>query len=171
MLTIIIQNVDKLSLKTCLKICWNFLLWRPQNWEATNFKLVALGAKASTSVWAITVLVEMGRLVEERGFMTHAKSSSPQKSLAFKSPTLVWVSMGLVLCLLEWFGPNGLDMCDISASWNLWFSFSQLFVEMPQWSGFLVIWTVNMFALQMWFVLSLALNKISLFLLLGICDF
>ena len=38
---------------------------------------------------------------------------------------------------------------------------------MPQWSGLLIIWIVNVFVFQMWFVLSLALNRISLFLLLG----
>ena len=122
MLTIIIQNVDSLSLKTCLKICWNFLPWRHWNWESTNFKSVALWAKASTSVWAIIVLVEMGRLVEEWGFMAHAKSSSPQKLPAFKSPTLVF---GCVWDLYYAFW-NDLDPMDLG--W-VWFNFFKLSFE------------------------------------------
>ena len=50
----------------------------------TNFKSSGRRAKASTSDILSTVVVEMGRFEEELGSKAHVRSSSPQKSPAWR---------------------------------------------------------------------------------------
>jgi hypothetical protein len=56
------------------------LLWSLRNWFATNFRSSARRAKASTSVWLRTVLVESGKWTFVLGSRAHVSSSSPAKS-------------------------------------------------------------------------------------------
>lgn len=55
---------------------------------ATNLKSSALKAKASTSDIVFTVLVELGRLDVDVGSRAQVRSSSPQKSPAFRTSEL-----------------------------------------------------------------------------------
>ena len=74
--------------KRTWKVCWSCLLWRRLNCEAADLRSSAAREKASTSVRAWTVLVEIGKCDQDWGSKAHVRRWSPQKSLALKCTTL-----------------------------------------------------------------------------------
>ncbi|KAK2993859.1 hypothetical protein RJ640_003971 [Escallonia rubra] len=81
------------------QVCWSSLLWRRLNWEATNLRSSAIRAKATTSVRACAVLVEVGRMEEELGSKAHCASHDKQHLIDRISLT----DYGALLGVKYWF--------------------------------------------------------------------